>query len=297
MAWIALELEVEGSAAESLADALLEGGAQSVCTEDADAGTTRESPLYREPPWERSSAWPRNRISALLAPGADAASVVAEAARSAGLGAPPAYRVRELAEADWVRRTQAQFPPLRVGERLWIVPSWCAPPPQPDALVVRLDPGVAFGTGSHPTTRLALRWLERTLRPADRVLDYGCGSGILALAAAKLGAAAVVAVDLDPQALEAAAANARANAVALQLADPEHLPAGDHDLIVANILARPLAGLVPIFAARTRVGARIALSGVLAAQAAELIAAYRPYFALRPGAREEGWALLEGTRR
>jgi len=143
----------------------------------------------------------------------------------------------------------------------------------------------------------ALRWLERTLRPADRVLDYGCGSGILALAAAKLGAAAVVAVDLDPQALEAAAANARANAVALQLADPEHLPAGDHDLIVANILARPLAGLVPIFAARTRVGARIALSGVLAAQAAELIAAYRPYFALRPGAREEGWALLEGTRR
>jgi ribosomal protein L11 methyltransferase len=304
MPWLALQFEVAGPQAEALSEALLELGAESVTIEDADAATPEESPLYAEPAAPR--VWPRNRLSALVALQTDAATLIATAAHAAGLRASPAYRVAQIEDQDWVRRTQSQFAPLRVGERLWIVPSWCAPPALQDAVFVRLDPGLAFGTGSHPTTQLVLAWLERALGGADRagracgplrVLDYGCGSGILALAAAKLGASAVVAVDLDPQALAACAANARANGVSIRIAPPDALPSGTYDLIAANILAEPLIGLAPLFAARSRRGTRIALSGVLAEQAAQVMAAYAPAFDLCVERTNEGWALLAGERR
>jgi ribosomal protein L11 methyltransferase len=159
------------------------------------------------------------------------------------------------------------------------------------------NPGLAFGTGSHPSTRLALAFLEAQLRGGERVLDYGCGSGILAIAAAKLGAREVHAVDLDARALEVAAANARRNAVVLRVAAPARLPAGTYDVLVANILANPLIALEPELAARTRPGGRIALSGILAAQAAEVLAAYGADFDCAPSAFEEGWVLVQGLRR
>lgn len=308
MGWVAIELEVDAPQAGPMSDALLELGAQSVTIEDADAAAERESALYAEPGTDAADAWPRNRLSALFALRTDPAALIGAAAHAAGLRVPPAYRIAQIGDEDWVRRTQSQFTPQRVGEKLWIVPSWCAPPAEEEgAVVVRLDPGVAFGTGTHPTTRLVLRWLERILRGAEdkaasprrllRVLDYGCGSGILALAAAKLGAFEVVAIDLDPQAREACAANARANGVTLQVAPPDALPAGAYDVIAANILAQPLVGLSPLFAARMRAGARIALSGILQGQAAEVVAAYASAFKLGVERIEDGWALLAGIRR
>lgn len=303
MPWLVLTLELDDAVTEAVSDALLEAGAISVSVEDADAGTAAEVPQYREPgqgpsPWDQEpvpAPWRRNRISALVPAPADARTVVAEAMRTAGLDHVPEFGVEPLEDEDWVRRTQAQFEPIKVGERLWIVPSWHEPP-QRDAIVVRLDPGLAFGTGSHPTTRLALGFLERTVF-RHSVLDYGCGSGILAIAAAKLGASKVDATDLDPQALDATASNARRNSVTVHVVPPQALPAAEYDVVVANILANPLIELAPQLTARTRPGGRLALSGILEAQAREVVAAYAPEIALAIGTAEEGWVLLEGSRK
>jgi ribosomal protein L11 methyltransferase len=302
MAWLRLQLEVGAPLAEALSDALLEAGAQSVTIEDAHADTPGENARYAEPGSHAVADWPDARLSAIVGLESDARALIEAAARVAGLSATPEYEVARVDDDDWVRRTQSQFGPLQVGERLWIVPSWCEPPVASEALVVRLDPGLAFGTGSHATTRLVLGWLERVLsgprpRRAPRVLDYGCGSGILALAAAKLGAGETVAIDLDPRALEACAENARANGVSIRIGSPQALPAGRYDLVVSNILARPLIDLAPLFAARTAQGARVALSGVLAEQAEQVRAAYAGEFDLSVAAVSEGWALLAGKRR
>ncbi len=297
MAWLALELEVTAAHAAAMADALLELGALSVSTEDAEAGSARESPLYAEPEPAAASVWRRNRLVALIEAQTDVAQLLAAAAQATGLGTAPPASTTPVTDEDWVLRTQSQFEPIRVGQHLWIVPSWCEPPQDDRGIVLHLDPGLAFGTGSHPSTRLVLAWLERSLRRGERVLDYGCGSGILALAAAKLGAADVAAVDLDPHALVATAGNARRNGVALRIAPPAALAAGDFDVIVANILAGPLMTLAPEFAARTRRGARLALSGILDAQADEVCAAYAPDFETIAAASEEGWTLIAGVRR
>jgi len=295
MPWLALTLELEEAAAEAFSDALIEAGAVSVALEDADAGRDAETPRFAEPPWDAPGAWRHNRLSALIETDADPAGILGAAARAAGLAEVPAYSVARVADEDWVHATQAHFAPLMIGERLWVGPSWHEPPGSQFA-VVRLDPGLAFGTGSHATTRLALEFLTRTLMGGESALDYGCGSGILAIAAAKLGAAQVDAVDLDRQALETAAANARANGVALRVFAPEALPPGDYDVVVANILAQPLMLLSPLLAARTRAGGRLALSGILVTQAAEVAAAYAGRFELAVTRNEEGWVLLEGTR-
>jgi ribosomal protein L11 methyltransferase len=297
MPWLALELEVGAAHAEALSDALLELGAQSVSTEDAAAGTGDEAPMYAEPGYPRQPAWRRNRITALVETGCDVPRLLAAAARAAGLAAVPPARANPVGDQDWVRNTQSQFGTLRAGERLWIVPSWCEPPAEDRAIVIRLDPGLAFGTGSHPSTRLVLDWLERNLRGGETVLDYGCGSGILALAAARLGAAEVTAVDLDAQALAACAANARLNGVSLRVAAPAALATGTFDVVVANILAGPLIALAPELAGRAQPGARLALSGILAAQAGEVCAAFAATFDVRVAAAEEGWVLVAGTRR
>ena len=295
MPWLSLTLEVEEAVAEAVSEALLECGAQSVSLEDADAGTTGEVARFAEPAWDAPRAWRRNRVCALLAPDTDVLKVVVEATRAAGLPSPPQFSVGRVEDEDWVRRSQSQFTPLAVSERLWIVPTW-REAPDPRALVVRLDPGMAFGTGTHPTTRLALRFLARVVHGGERVLDYGCGSGILAIAAARLGAAEVDAVDLDPLALEAAGGNSRANQVAVRVWTPEALPPGDYDVVVANILANPLIVLAPVLTARARKGGALALSGILEAQAEDVAAEFRPAIDLDVTGSEDGWVLLEGVR-
>lgn len=237
----------------------------------------------------------RVRLTALAPAGADPRALV-EAAAGIAQQAAPAFRVASLEDEDWVRRSQSQFQPIRVSAALWIVPSWHEPP-DPAAIAVRLDPGLAFGTGSHASTRLILQRLAGCLRRGDRVLDYGCGSGILAIVAAKLGAREIAAVDIDPQALETTAANASANGVSLSVALPEQLAAGTYDVVLANILAGPLIALEAQLAARVRAGGRILLSGILHAQAADVAAAYARDFEISEGAAEEGWALVEGVRR
>ena len=214
---------------------------------------------------------------------------------SAGLGKAPPYNVEEVAEQNWVQLTQSQFEPIRVSARLWIVPSWHEAP-DPAALVLVLDPGMAFGTGSHPTTRLCLEWLERVVIPDTSILDYGCGSGILAIAAAKLGASKVLGVDIDPQAVSAAKNNAERNNVSAQFDDSSRALRGQFDIVVANILANPLKALAPAITAHVRPGGRLALSGILAEQAEELIAIYAPYILLSIADSREGWICLAGIK-
>ena len=207
-------------------------------------------------PGAATGGWRRTRIRALVPAGADIAPLLAAAAADAGLAAAHDYAVEAVGDADWVRHTQAQFAPIRISARLWIVPSWHAAP-DPHAVNIRLDPGLAFGTGSHPTTRACLRWLERHVVRGARVLDYGCGSGILAVAAMKLGAGDALGVDIDPEAVAAARANAERNDAAARFLDshaPFDFPA---DLVVANILAKPLQVLAPVLAAHCRPGGRL----------------------------------------
>ena len=295
MAWQSLTLEAEAAQAEAMSDALLEQGAMSVCIEDGDSSTEAEVARYAEPSWEAPVGWRRNRLSVLLAPAMERRAIIERAARAAGLAVPPEYHVASIADDDWVRRAQSQFAPLSIEERLWIVPSWHEPPVR-GAPLVRLDPGMAFGTGTHPSTQLALQFLARKIRGGEHVLDYGCGSGILAIAAAKLGAARIGAVDVDAQALRVTADNARSNEVDLDVCSPNALPHGDYDVIVANILSNPLILLAPLICSRTRAGGRPALSGILETQAHEAIAAYASAVALSAVGRESGWLLLEGRR-
>ena len=283
MAWLSITLELELAHAEALSDALLEAGAESVSLE-----STSNDPATLEP-------GDRMRVVALAASAVEPDTLVAAAAAIAGIS-PPRYAVAQLEEEDWVRRSQAQFGPIRIAERLWIVPSWHVPP-DPAAIVVRLDPGLAFGTGSHVSTRLVLQYLESNIRAGERVLDYGCGSGILAIVAGKLGAGEITATDIDPQALATTTANAIDNGVVLNVAPPESFPPGNFDLVLANILAGPLIELEPLLAAQTRAGGRIVLSGILESQAAEVAAAYARDFDAGIIAAAEGWALVGGGRR
>jgi ribosomal protein L11 methyltransferase len=277
--WLAITVELEPAQAEALSEALIEAGARSVDLEiDPEAGATR------------------TRLTALAERGTDPRQLLASAARCAGIPSPD-FRTGELADEDWVRLSQAQFGPVRAGERLWVVPSWHTPPADPQAIVVRIDPGLAFGTGSHPSTRLVLRRLEETIQGNERVLDYGCGSGILAIAAGKLGAGRLDAVDIDRLALRVASENARLNGVTLHTALPEELAPGAWDLVLANILAGPLIALAPELALRTRQGGCVLLSGVLLSQVEEVCAAYAKNFEISVPANEGDWALIEGARR
>ena len=295
MSWQRVDLVVEGARAEALADALAAEGAISTEMSDADAGTHREHALFGEPGAD-AAAWPRTRVSALFSGDHDVPRALDRALEACGLAGLQAASLDRVEDADWVALTQRQFEPIRAGERLWIVPTWHESP-DPDALNVVLDPGAAFGTGSHPTTRLCLAWLESNVRAGDTVLDYGCGSGILAIAAMKLGASSARAVDIDPLALEAARYNAGRNRVPLDVVDAHEAFAGDAHITVANILANPLRMLAPTIASHTRPGGRIALSGILEAQEGDVIAAYAPWADLQIAGRDCGWVLLAGARK
>jgi ribosomal protein L11 methyltransferase len=294
MPYTSVTFDADADIADAWADALLAAGALSVDVADPHAGTGAETPLFAEPGEPVATAWPVSRLTALFVAGTDVAAVVAQCTRTAGL-ARPAFETGTVPEQDWVRATQAQFGPIAVGSRLWIVPTW-SEPPVADACVLRLDPGLAFGTGSHPTTRLCLEWLTARVRGGETVLDYGCGSGILAIAAMLLGAGSATGTDIDPQAVGAARANATANGAAATFVEPDALAPGTFDIVVANILANPLVLLAPALAARTRPGGAIALAGILDVQADAVAAAYAPWFKLAAWRRAEGWVLLEGER-
>ena len=293
MSWLSVSFEVPGEQVEALSEALLEAGAASVDVADAAAGSTTED-ATRASAGEPQS-WRRSVISALVRPGVDSVSLVATACARLGIR-PPLTRARELADADWVRAIHDQLAPVRISPRLWIVPSWHAPP-DPEAINIVLDPGLAFGTGHHATTQMCLRWLERVVRGGETMLDFGCGSGILAIAAMKLGAARAVGVDVDEQALLAARGNALHNRVHVAFhggSDALEQPAR---IVVANILAHPLIVLAPLLARLTEKDGRLALAGVLAAQAGEVRTAYLPWFEFEAPEEDAGWALLNGTRR
>ena len=295
MGWQNVSFLTDASHAEPMCDVLLEAGALSASIEDADAGTVDERPQFGEPGSVNSPGWTHSRVVALFEPDADVAALLAQASAAIGLAGVPAWTVEEVAEQNWVQLTQSQFDPIRVSERLWIVPSWHETP-DPAAVNLILDPGMAFGTGSHPTTRLCLEWLELNVSPGCRLLDYGCGSGILAIAAARLGAGGVAGVDIDPQAVEAARANAERNGVTALFADSAQPVAGEYDLVVANILSNPLRVLAPAICAHVRSGGRLALSGILREQADEIIAIYAQWLPMQVADVREDWVCLAGIK-
>lgn len=296
MAWQNVSFLTDAASAEPLCDALIELGALSASIEDADAGTADEQPQFGEPGTPTTPGWQRSRVLALCESDTDVGELLQAACRQ--LGVPPIrdFSVAALAEQNWVQLTQAQFDPIQISGRLWIVPSWHESP-DPSAINLVLDPGMAFGTGSHPTTRLCLEWLEKTVTPGCSVFDYGCGSGILAIAAGKLGAGEVRGLDIDPQAVEAARANAERNAVAADFIDGSQPIDGTYDVVVANILSNPLRVLAPAICALVRpAGGRLALSGILREQAEEIIAVYAPWIALTVADVGEDWVCLSGRK-
>ncbi|MCA8297211.1 50S ribosomal protein L11 methyltransferase [Burkholderia sp. AU30198] len=297
MSYRELVVELAREHAEALSDALLELGALSVSVEDADADTPDEQPLFGEPGLVPDrTAWQHSRVVALLAADHEPAVLLAAAANEIGVADTPAFTVREVEEQDWVRLTQSQFEPIPIGERIWVVPSW-HDAPDPDALILELDPGLAFGTGSHPTTRLCMEWLEQSVKPGQSVLDYGCGSGILAILAKKCGANPVIGIDIDPQAVESARQNSERNHAEVTYGLPDACPDGEFDIVVANILSNPLKLMASMLASKVKPGGRIALSGVLARQADEVAAVYAHYVDISVWREHEGWVCLAGTRR
>ena len=297
MAWLTLIVDTDAKHAEGLSDALLEHGALSVDLLDADADTPDEQAIFGEPGEPPPGVWQHNRVSALFDADKDVTAILRAAASDIGLEQLPEYRIETLADNDWVRLTQSQFEPIPISARLWIVPTWHTPA-DPSAINIVLDPGLAFGTGSHPTTRLCLRWLDSNLLGGESVLDYGCGSGILAIAALKLGAARAIGVDVDAQAVTASRDNAIANKIAnVSFYLPDAAPKNTYDLVVANILTNPLRLLAPLLADATRPGGQIVLSGILEAQAQEVMNIYQQWFELNAPIFEDGWSCLSGRKR
>ncbi len=296
VAWRSLELMVAGELAQPLSDALLEAGALSVSIEDADAGTLDEQPRFGEPDTPAPEPWPHSKVLALFDASAPLEALLTQAAAACGLTRCPDHHITEVPEQDWVQQTQSQFAPIQVSGRLWIVPSWHEPP-DPQAINLLLDPGLAFGTGTHPTTRLCLEWLDHHVHGGETVIDYGCGSGILAIAAAKLGAGRILGVDIDPVAVDAARINAHRNQVAGIFQDVSTPLRDTADIVLANILANPLRVLAPALASLTRQGGRLVLAGLLDSQEDEIAAVYDPFFTVRRFAVREGWVALEGVRR
>ncbi len=285
---------------EPVSDALIDGlDALSVSVADADAGTAAEQALFGEPGMAvPTEGWQRSEVTALFATEAQATEAATLLLAQDWAGAATVLALREVADQDWVRLTQAQFAPVEITPTFWIVPSWHQAPAAAST-VIRLDPGLAFGTGTHPTTRMCLRWTAQqaaVLAPGwHRVLDYGCGSGILAIGAALHGARGIDAVDIDSAAVQATQANAQANGVRLQAGLPDAAQ-GAYPLVLANILATPLKLLAPLLAGHLAPGGHLVLAGILHRQADELTAAYAPWLDLAVTDSDDGWILMTGQR-
>ena len=294
MTYREVTLPVSEEQADLLSDALMELGALSVSVEDRFSDTAQEQALYGEPGMPPpKGAWAQSLLRVLFADEAQADAALAALLAEDILPDLQEVQQSTVEDQDWVRLTQSQFQPVSIADALWIVPSWHEPP-EVAAPIIRLDPGLAFGTGTHPTTRLCLEWLARQSPSQLSVLDYGCGSGILAIAAAKFGAGPVVGVDIDPDAVLATEANAAANDVTVQAGLPDKVADAQFDIVVANILSAPLKLLAPAIAAHVKPGGWLVLSGVLDRQAEELIAAYAPYCALQIDKTLDGWVCLAG---
>lgn len=313
MAWLQFTVTVDQARAEAWADALLEAGAASVQAEDEDADSLDEQPIFGEPGEPPPAfGWKRTRLTILvdpaLAPDDDVAPLLGEAAASLTLAAPLPGPVERLEDQDWVSATQAQFAPIAIGQHLLVTPSWVERSHQQmladGRLALVVDPGLAFGTGSHPTTRLCLEWLDATLgaptatprSTPPRVIDYGCGSGILAIGAALLGTAAPRAIDIDPQAIESTRYNARRNGVEVVAGLPDDIDLPPADIVLANILSNPLKLLAPMLASLVAPGGHLVLSGVLERQVEEVAAAYAGRIELHCWRSLDGWACLVGRR-
>ena len=281
---------------EPVSDALMdELGALSVSVEDADVDTDAEQALFGEPglPAPREG-WRHSTLRALFADEAQATAAATQLLAQAWAAEVRLQALHAVPDEDWVRLTQAQFTPVAITDSFWVVPSWHQAPPAAER-VIRLDPGLAFGTGTHPTTRMCLRWIAQHAQPWARVIDYGCGSGILAIGAALHGAVQIDAVDIDPAAVVATQANAQANGVSLTAATPDRA-SGPYSLVLANILASPLTLLAPLLSAHLAPGGHLVLAGILERQTGELRDAYAPWLSLEVHDREDGWVLMVGQR-
>ncbi len=305
MSWVTLIIKADAANAELLSDALMEQGALSVDIHDAAADTQDEQMLFGEPGEPCEEIWRNAEVSALFCQDADIDEILRNLTPIAQPGNQLDFRLERVEEQDWVRLTQSQFDPIQISRRLWIVPTWHQAP-DPDAINLILDPGLAFGTGSHPTTQLCLSWLDQNLRPGARIVDYGCGSGILAIAALKLGASHVTGIDIDSQAIKASQENAARNHCAAsqfffttkhQAATRDLQAQEQADVVVANILANPLIMLAPVLAQLVRQQGSIVLSGILQQQAAEVKYAYQQWFDMDSGNEQQGWVLLTGSKR
>jgi len=291
-----LKLLAPQDSVESLSDVLEALEALSVSVEDADAHTPAEQALFGEPDMPAPQAgWTRSRVSALFESKALAEEVAAQLPDMDLFDGASVQSITALEDQDWVRLTQSQFTPVEITPSFWIVPTWHEPPAQAQVFL-RLDPGLAFGTGTHPTTRMCLRWIADRTHADQRVLDYGCGSGILAMAAAKFGSTTIDAVDIDPAAVEASNANAQLNHVVLRTGLPD-IATGLYDVVLANILATPLKLLAPLLCGHLSAGASLILAGILSRQVDELQVAYAPYVDLVVLDEEDGWVLMGAVQK
>lgn len=295
MAWQSLTFRLPREHADAFGDVLMAHGAISVNVDDALEGCSDEKPIFGEPGAD-AGLWNECRLTTLFASTVDVESVFNAAVKSLDI-LPPRFEINVLEDQDWVQKNRDQFQPIKISDRVWIVPTWHRAPQQ-DAINISLDPGAAFGTGSHPTTRLCLKWLEANLQSAlqPTVLDYGTGSGILAIAAMKLGAGKAYGVDIDSIAVEAARYNAVQNNVSVQFEGVETPLNVVADILLANILANPLRVLAPLLAAHTKPDGALVLAGILDQQADEIIGIYREWFDLAVWKSEEGWACISGRR-
>lgn len=291
MPWLQLKINTQAERAETIGEMLSANGAQAVTFVDA-----KDTPMYEPKPGE-VMLWPDTQVVGLFDAEQDMQVVVQRLEQANVLGKGFAYKLDQLEDKDWERQWMDNFHPMRFGERLWICPSW-REVPDPDAVNVLLDPGLAFGTGTHPTTALCLRWLEGMPLAGKTVVDFGCGSGILGIAALKLGAARVVGIDIDPQALQASLANAQRNGVGdnIELYLPQHQPELFADVVVANILAGPLCELQEVITAYCKPGGYLAMSGILDTQADDIAAIYAKDFVMQANAIEGEWARVSGQR-
>jgi len=290
MPWVQIKLRTKKKFSDELDALLLEQGAVSISYADAE-----DNPVLEPAPGE-TPVWPELIITALYDAEVDTDNILRTLEAS---GLPHSdLSIEALPDQDWERAWMDDFKPMRFGERLWICPSWLEPP-EPDAINLMLDPGLAFGTGTHPTTALCLQWLDAHPPQDALVIDYGCGSGVLAVAALKLGARHCWGVDIDPQALDATKANAEKNGIPpahLYVAEPDDLPPIKADLLIANILSGPLVELAPSLTHLVKAGGQLILSGILEEQATSVIEAYTPWFEMQAPVGKEEWVRLEGRR-
>ena len=292
MAWLKFTLHSDTGHAEKISDALEELGAQAVTMIDAE-----DQPLFEPLPGE-TPLWANLEITGLFDADIDTAQLIQHLGAQLPENIVASHRLEPLEDKDWSRVWMDDYHPMQFGERVWIVPSWCEPP-QTDAVNILLDPGLAFGTGTHPTTSLCLQWLDGQSLSGKQVLDYGCGSGILAIAAAKLGAEKITAIDIDPQALQATQDNAQRNHVSELISThlPMDLPDAGYDMVLANILAGPLAELADLLCAALRPGGSLVLSGILAEQADNVATAYRRHCDISDPVQQGDWIRLSGVKR